>query len=164
MSSERKIVTKIGSFPFLRGPTRFWKFRHTLESLKRHWISVPASFCCGVFDPKTKTNFEGETLYRAPTSVKISDSRIFLGVSSENIMWSISDLSLIQAEWFSSRDLCLFPLVCELFNPAEFRSRFSSGAKQSSFAITNNVLNYAICRWLLIYGRYLLLQKWLLSL
>ena len=142
MSSGRKIVTKIGSFPFLRGPTRFRKFRHTSESLKRHWISVPASFSFGVFDPKTKTNFEGETLYRAPTSVKISDSRIFLGVSSEHIMWPISDFSLIQAEWFSSRDFCLTPLVHELFNPAEFGSRFFSGAQQSSFASTNNVIYY----------------------
>ena len=164
MSSGRKIVTKIDSFPFLRGPTRFRKFRHTSESLKRHWISVPASFSFGVFDPKTKTNFEGETLYRTPTSVKIFDSRIFLGVSSERIMWPISDLFLIQAEWFSSRDLCLTPLVCELFNPAEFGSRFSSGAKQSSFASTTNVFYYPIYQWLLICDTYLSLTKWLLSL
>ena len=159
MSSGRKIVTKIDSFPFLRGPTRFRKFRHTSESLKRHWISVPTSFPFGVFDPKTKTNFEGETLYRAPTSVKISDSRIFLGVSSEHIMWSISDLSLIQAEWFSSRDVCLFPLVRELFNPAEFGSRFSSGAKRSSFASTKNDNYFVIYQWLLICDRHLLYKS-----
>ena len=75
MSSGRKIVFKIGSFPFLRGPTRFWKFRHISELLKRRWISVPASFSFAVFDPKIKTNFEGETLYRAPISVTPSDFR-----------------------------------------------------------------------------------------
>ena len=129
MSSGRKIVTKIGSFPFLRGPTRFRKFRCTSELLKRHWISIPASFSFGVLDPKTKTNFEGETLHRAPTSVKISYFRIFLGVSSEYIVWPISNLYLIQAEWFSSRDLCLTLLVREHFNQVEFDSRFSSRAK-----------------------------------
>ena len=97
MTSGRKIVTKIGSFPFLRGPTNFQKFRHTSESLKPHSTSVQTSLSFGVFDPNTKTNLEGEILYRAPTSVKISDSKIFLGVSSEHIMWLISDLSLIQA-------------------------------------------------------------------
>ena len=71
--------SKAGSFQFLRGPTRFLKFRHTSESLKRHWISVPASFSFDIFDSKTKTNLEGEALYRGPTSVKISDSRIFFG-------------------------------------------------------------------------------------
>ena len=142
----------------------FPEIQNTSELLKRHWISVPASFSFDVFDPKTKTNFEEETLYRAPTSVKISDPRIFLGVSSEHIMWSISDLSLIQAEWFSSRDLCLTPLVYELFNPAEFGSRFSSGAKKSSFASTNNVIHYPIYQELLICDRYPLLSKWLLFL
>ena len=47
-------------------------------------------------------------------------------------MWPNSDLSIIQAEGFSSRDLCQTPLVHELFKPAEFHSRFSSGAKQPS--------------------------------
>ena len=102
---------------------------------------IQTYFRVAVFDPKTKTNFEGETLYRAPISVtasdsrirKISDSRIYFWVSSEHIMWpSSTDLSLILAEWFSSRDLCHAPLVHELFNPAEFGTKFSSGAKQSS--------------------------------
>ena len=53
MRSGRKLssLTKIGSFPFLRVPTHFWKFRHTSESLKRHWISVPAGLSIGIFDP-----------------------------------------------------------------------------------------------------------------
>ena len=108
MTSGRKIVIKIGSFPFLRGPTRFRKFRHTSESLKRHWNSVPASFSFGAFDPKTKTNFEGEILYRAPTSVKISDSRIFLGVSC--FFWA----DYVANQWYllnSSRVILLQRLV-----------------------------------------------------
>ena len=58
MWSGRRIVTKIGFFPFLRGPTHFWKFK------------------IAGFDPRAKTNFEGETLYRASISVTPSDSRI----------------------------------------------------------------------------------------
>ena len=66
MKPGRRIVTKIGSFPFLRGPIRLWKFRQMSVSPKRHWISVSSSFSFAALDPKTKTNFEGETLYRAP--------------------------------------------------------------------------------------------------
>ena len=102
INSGRRIVTKIGSLPFLRGPTRLWKFRQISESPKRHWISVLSSFSFAAFDLKTKTNFEGETLYRAPISVtpsdfrmrKISDSKIFFWVSSEHTKWPSSDLSL----------------------------------------------------------------------
>ena len=86
MNSGGKIVTKIGYLPSLRGPTRLRKLWHISESSKRHWIAVPESFSFAVFDPKTKTNFEVDTLYRAPISVtpsdsrmrKISDSRIFV--------------------------------------------------------------------------------------
>ena len=66
-------------FPFLRGPIRFRKLRQISESPKRHWIFVPWSFSFAAFDPKTKTNFEGETLYRAP----ICDSLSFQ--NTENI-------------------------------------------------------------------------------
>ena len=94
---------KIGFLPFLRGPTGLRKLRQISESSKRHWISVPCSFSFPVFDPKTKTNFEGEILYRAPISVtlsdsriqKITDSRIFLWVSSEHTKWPSNDFSLI---------------------------------------------------------------------
>ena len=93
------MFTKIGSLPFLREPTCLWKFRQISESPKRHWISVPSSFSFAAFDPKTKTNFEEETLYREPISVtpsdsrmwKIPGSRIFLWVSSEHIKWPSSD-------------------------------------------------------------------------
>ena len=99
---RKVMVTKIGSLPFLRGPTHLWKFRQISESPKRHWISVPSSFSFAVFDPITKTNFEGETLYRAPIFMtptdsrmrKISNSRIFLWVSSEHTKWPSSDFSL----------------------------------------------------------------------
>ena len=67
MNSGRRMVTKICSLPFLRGPIRFRKIRQISESPKRHWISVPWSFSFTAFDPKIKTNFEGETLYWAPT-------------------------------------------------------------------------------------------------
>ena len=67
------MVTKIDFFPSLRGQTRFRKFRHNSEQSKRHWISIPVSFSFAVFAPKTKTNFEGETLYRALISVPLSD-------------------------------------------------------------------------------------------
>ena len=122
----------------------------------------PSSF----FDPKTKTNFEGETLYRAPISVtpsdsrirKISDSRIFFWASSEHIMWPGSDLSLIRAEWFCSRDLHQTPLVREIFKPAEFGSRFSSGAKQSSYKGRSKLhISRSSWQWLLICSRWLLL-------
>ena len=56
-------------FPFLRGPIGFRKLRQISESPKWHRISAPWSFSFAAFDPKTKTNFEGETLYRAPISV-----------------------------------------------------------------------------------------------
>ena len=140
MNTGRRMVTKIGFIPFLRGPTRLQKLRQISESSKRHWISVPCSFTFPFFDPKTKTNFEGEILYRAPISVtlsdsriqKITDSRIFLWVSSEHTKWPSNDFSLIRAECHSSRDLRQTPLVRELFKPAEFGSRFSSGARLQS--------------------------------
>ena len=111
---RRKVVTKIGPLPSLRGPTRLRKLWHISESSKWHWIAVPESFSFAVFDPKTKTNFEVDTLYRAPISVtpsdsrmrKISDSRIFFWVSSDHNMWPSNDLSLIWDAWLSSRDLC----------------------------------------------------------
>ena len=88
--------------PISEGPTRLWKFRLISVPPKRHWISVSSSFSFAAFHPKNKINFEGETLYRASISVtpsdsrmrKISDSRIFLWVSSENIKWPSSDFSL----------------------------------------------------------------------
>ena len=139
-NSGGRIVTKRGSLPFLRGPTRLRKLREISKSPKRHWISVPWSFSFAVFDPKTKENFEGETLCRAHTSVipsdsrirKTSDSRIFFGVSSEHTKWPNNDVSLIWAECDSSRDLYQTPLVRELFKPAEFGSRFSSGVSLQS--------------------------------
>ena len=125
------MVTKTGSVPFLRGPIRLWKFKQSSESPKRHWISVCSSFSYAAFDPKTKTNFNGETLYRAPISVtpsdfrirKISDSKIFFWVSSENIKRASSDISLTWAEWASSRDLFQTPSVHEFTKPAELGSR-----------------------------------------
>ena len=140
MNSGRRMVTKIGFLPFLRGPIRLRKLRQISESPKRHWISVPWSFSFAVFDPKTKTNFQGEVLYRAPFSVtpsdsrirKISDSRMFRWVSSEHTKWPRNDFSLIWAECDSSRDLCQTPVVRELFKPAEFGSIFSSGARLQS--------------------------------
>ena len=140
MNSGRRMVTKIGSLPFLTGSTSLWKFRQIYVSRKRHWISVPSSFSFAAFDLKTKTNLEGETLYRAPISVtlsdsrmrKISGSRIFLWVFSEHIKWPSSDFSLLWAECDFSRDLCQTPPVRELFKPVEFGSRFSSGARAQS--------------------------------
>ena len=87
---RKKDSDKDRSLPSLRGPTRLRKLRHVSESPKRHWISAPESFSLAFFDRKTKTNCEGETLYRAPVSVtpsgsrmrKISSSRIFFWVSS----------------------------------------------------------------------------------
>ena len=122
MNSGRNIVTRVGSFPFLRGPTRFRRFSLISDLLKQHWNSAPASFSFTVFDPKTKTNFEGETFYRALIPVtpsgsrmeKTSDSRIFFRVSSEHTKWPSRDLSLIWTEWFSSRDLYQTPLVREV--------------------------------------------------
>ena len=140
MNSGRRRVTKISFLPFLREPIRLRKLRQISESPKRHWISVPWSFSFAVFDLKTKTNFEGETLYRAPISVTSSDSRIrkifesrsFFWVSSEHTKWPSNDFSLMWAECNSSRDLCQAPLVRELFKPARFGSRFSSGARLQS--------------------------------
>ena len=119
----------------LKSPPRLG-LRQISESPKRHWISVPWSFYFVAFDLKAKTNFEGETLYKAPISAtpsdsrveKISDSRIFLWVSSQHTKWPSSDFSLIWAECDSSRDLCQALIVRELFKPAEFGSRFSTGA------------------------------------
>ena len=137
MNSGRRMVTKIGFLPFLRGSIRLWKLRQISELPKRHWISVPWSFSFAVFYPKAKTNFEGDTLYRAPISVtpsdsglwKISDSRIFLWVSSEHTKWPSNDFSLIWAEGDSYMDLCQAPVVCKLFKPQEFGWEFSSGAR-----------------------------------
>ena len=128
---------------------RLRKLRQLSESPKRHWIFVPWSFSFAILDPKTKTNFEGETLYRALISVtpsdsrirKISDSRIFLWVSSEHTKWPSSDFSLTWAECDSSRDLCQTTPVCELFKPAEFGSRFSSEARTQSSSEWRKKLN-----------------------
>ena len=149
MYSGRLIVTKIGSFPFLRGSIRVRKLSSISESPKRHWISVTWSFSFAVSDPKIKTSFEGETLYRAPISVipsdsrmpEISYSRIFFWVSSEHIKWPSSDLSLIWAEWDSSRDLCQTPPARELFNTAEFGSKISSGVELHSSSERRKKLN-----------------------
>ena len=140
MNSGRRMVTKIGFLPFLRGPVRLRKLRQISESPKRHWISVPWSFSFAVFDPKTKTNFEGETLYRARISVTPSDSRIrkkvdsriFLWVSSEHTKWPSNDFFLIWAECDSSRDLHQTSLVRKLVKSAEFGSRFFSEARLQS--------------------------------
>ena len=68
MNSGRRMVTKIGFLPFLRGQIRLRKLRQISESPKRHWTSVPWNFSFAVFDPKAKKNFEIETLYRVPIS------------------------------------------------------------------------------------------------
>ena len=149
MNSGKKKVIKIGSFLFLRGLIRSRKLRQISESPKRHWISVAWSFSFPAFDLKAKTNFEWETLYRSPISVvpsdskvgKISDSRIFLWVSSKHTKWPSSDFSLIWAECNSSRDLYQTPLVCELFKPVEFASRFSTVARLQSFSEERKGLN-----------------------
>ena len=143
------MVTKKGSLPFLRGPTHSWKFRQISVLPKRHWITVPSSFSFAAFNPKTKTNFEGETLFKAPISVtpsdsrmrKISNSRIFLWVSSEHIKWPSSDFSLTEAECDSSRDLCQTLPVRELFKRAEFGSRLSSGVRTQSSSEGRTKLN-----------------------
>ena len=156
------MVTKIGSLPFLREPTRLRKLRQTSESPKRHSISVPWSFSFAVLDPKTKTNFAGETLYRAPISVtrsdsrmrKISDSRIILWVSSEHTKWPSNDFSLTWADCDSSRDLCQTPPVRELFKPAEFGSRFSSEDRTQSSSEGRIKLNIADGCWLSASSEY----------
>ena len=66
--------------PFLRGPILFRKLRQISESPKRHWISVPRSFSFAAFDPKTKTNFEGETLYRVPICDSLRFPNLSLGL------------------------------------------------------------------------------------
>ena len=136
MCSGRKIVIRIGSFPFLKGSTRFRKFSLISDSPKRHWISAPASFSFVAFDPKNKTNFERQTLYRAPIPVTPSDSRIRKYPILELFLWAYyltKQRSLLNLRrWFSSRDLCKTPLVRELFKPVEFGSRFSSGFKAQS--------------------------------
>ena len=108
MNSGRRMVTKIGFLPFLRGPIRLRKLRQISESPKLHWIYVPLSFSFAVFDPKTKTNFEEESLYREPISVtpldsgmrKISDSSIFFWVFSEHTKWPSNDLKQIALFFF----------------------------------------------------------------
>ena len=118
------------------------------------------SFSFAVFDPKSNSNFEGDTLYKAPISVtpsdcrirKISDSRIFFSVSSEHTMWPSNDLSLIWIAWCSSRDLCQTTPVCELFKPAKFGSRFFPGARSQIFLWRKNKVAYTIMWWLLIGG------------
>ena len=102
--------------------------------------SVPASFSFAVFDPKIKTNFQGETLYRAPISVtlsdsrirKISDSRIFFWASSEHITWPSSDFSLTEQSDFPPGTCAKqTPLVLELFKPEEFLSQDSTQEQNS---------------------------------
>ena len=93
MSSGRRMVTKIGSLPFLRGPTRLRKLRQVSESPKRNWISVSWSFSFAVLDPRPKTNFEEETLYRAAISLSTLNGLALtfprLGQSSSN-RWSLA--------------------------------------------------------------------------
>ena len=66
--------------PFLRGPILFRKLRQISESPKRHWISVTRSFSFAAFDSKTKTNFEGETLSRAPICDSLRFPNLSLGL------------------------------------------------------------------------------------
>ena len=65
INSGREIVTKIGYLPFLREPICLRKLRQISESPKQYGISVPWSFSFAIFNPKTKVDFEGETLYRS---------------------------------------------------------------------------------------------------
>ena len=154
-NSGRNMVTKIGSLPFLRGPTRLWKLKRRSESPKRYWICVFSSFSFVACDPKTKTNFEEETLYRAPISVtpsdsrirKISVSRIFFWVSSEVIRWPSSDLAWTWAEWASSRDLFLTPPVREFAKLDEFGSGFSLEARAESSSEGRTKLNILLLDW-----------------
>ena len=149
MYSGRLIVTKIGSFPFMRGSICSQKLSFISESPKRYWISAPWSFSFAVFDLKIRINFEGETFYRAPISFtssgsrirKISDSRIFFWIFSEHSKCPNNDLSLTWAEWNSSRDLCQTSPVRELFKPVEFGSRSSSGVELHSSSKGRKKLN-----------------------
>ena len=149
MNSGRRIVTKTGSLPLLTGPIRLRKFRQSSESPKRHWISVPRSYSFAVFDQKDQHKLWRRNLYRAPVSVtpsdsrmwKISDSRILFWVSSEHTKCPSSDLSLIWAERDSFRDLCQIRPVRELFKPAEFGPRFSSGDGIHSSSKGRKMLN-----------------------
>ena len=52
MNSWKRKVTKISSFPFLRGLIRSRKLRQISESPKQHWIFVPWSFSFPAFDLK----------------------------------------------------------------------------------------------------------------
>ena len=113
MNSGRRMITKIGFLPFLRGPILLRKLRQISE----------------------QRNFVQSTISVTPSDSRmrnISDSRIFLWVFSEHTKWPSNDFSLIWAECDSSRDFCQTPLVRELFKPAEFGSRFSSGVRLQS--------------------------------
>ena len=77
MSSGKKIVTKIGYFIFER--TKLISRNSDILQSGSNGIGSLCQQVSPSAKTKTKTNFEGKTLYRAPISVKMSDSRIFLG-------------------------------------------------------------------------------------
>ena len=79
--SGRNNFTKIGSFPFLRGPDcHFWKLRSTSLRQKQLWISVICNFSLTIFDSKIKINFEERIWYKVPISLTPSVSRIWKNI------------------------------------------------------------------------------------
>ena len=171
MNSGGTMVTKIGFLQFLKGSTRLRKLRQISESPKPHWISVPWNFSFAVFDLRAKTNFEGETLYRAAISVspsdsgmrEISDSRSFLWVSSERTKWPGNDFS-----WFFlslGRDRVLWGLVSSSSGSRALQAsgvwvRILLGGRIAVVVQGESGVGGAISQWLL--SSCIILIAWLL--
>ena len=139
MNSGRKKVTKIGSLPSLKGPTgRNYGMFAEIKACFRTTKTVPESFSFAVFDPETKTNFEGESMYRTPIPVTPSDSRI-RKISDSKILGFLRG-QYVAKQWFPL-NLSSVTLIQRLvpnsscsrvLQASGFGSWFSSGAKTQS--------------------------------
>ena len=128
MSPWRKIATKIGPFQVFERTNSFPEIQTYFRVAKTALDLCTSKFLLCRFWSKNQNKLWRRNFVQSTYLVivsdwrirKISDSWIFGGVSSELIMWSSNDLSLIRADWFSFRGLWQTPIVLELFKPAEF--------------------------------------------
>ena len=134
-------------------------FRQISESPRQYWISVPWSFSFATFDLKTKTNFEGETLYRAhicdslrfQNTGNIQFYNLSLG-SPEHTKWPSNDFFLIWAKCDSFKDLCQFASLSNQQSlvhdsPQARAQSFFEGIKLNRVRMKLNILSYYLNLW-----------------
>ena len=152
MSPRKKIATKIGPFPVFERTNSFpeiqayFKFETALDLctskflLRRFWSKDQNKLW--------RRNFVQSTYLSHCLRLKNTENIRVLnffwgGGSSELIMWSSNDLSLIRADWFSFRGLCQTPIVLELLKPAEFGNEPSNLSMKVACCVLDEVIFFS---------------------